>query len=1705
MELDNPSDQPATPPPSPLINSLFFSELDETMPFVSSLNTDVVSPGIRPPFEPEAHTPSRRGSPSSAPFSPATVDPGLVYAHDMAGPLQPEPFPIVPPPIPALRDAFNFADPQNLITDSMDIDALPYPSDHSPVNLDFAPSDLYDTQHAMDVDIAQDPDTSHLSYYDDASTLQRPPSVASYLGSAALPSPRSLNADDLEWDNNGTDGKRRVLCPYCGTWIQTGSYHKNTMPLTSHALGKLCRLGQQRFELARAQQARNRIFPSTSTASGSMSRARTAPPASPSRGTRIEFQIETPSKFMAGGEYDMEIDSSSDSMPSPSSHRPSPDAPPSHAPEALPATYECPGIHLDWPNDHFFETYPFHRHDLSLNALGYKFCAVEKNGTEFRVRSDVCEGQSAHGAICRNCADLTKTVERLAAMARDAAPHTNHRFLTYEQLRDMLRDRNKDIHLLRLDSLNVGKKCASLLKQLDDHRRFLMAVATGDVPRLQQLVRQALKENASVSKIVSKIEDGLVGTYVARGYEEVDRAVSTLVLRLGGRKLLYALSHYIALPSVRALQRAEHFVRIMPSIGMPKYSDVAFNMREVIMPKATAAHSFRTGVSVLWDEVSQEEVACYLPHLDSVGGLCREHCHLVDVRLSTFESAVKIARALANDTVHYGKEASVIAIASFGKVLRGAHPVLVSSTCKQEMKEGSADILSTVLEAWYNICALYFGPIWCFASDGDAERRAMVHRMFMKRAIDSRHTLYKFLGRLPGLNLLVGDRDITASFDWKHLIKRIGRLLRTFDGMVVGNTIINRETLRQHLCRSDDLTAHGIDMLLNPADAQDVPRAIDLLEAVSSISTLPTASCSPSELQEIRAINIIGEMFAAFMRPFISPTWSLTEQVTSLSKFAHMSFVLFREYRGAFMPHQLYGDMQTTVKNIMFCIAKQQDLDGTQPLYLFWDGDDRLEMLFGRLRMQGRHNPNFSFKELADRLGAAVDIDAILSQFPELDEGHRRLSTTRTEGADHLNPESWIGDVVAHNVDLESAWLEGQSAALEALHHINLTADFNTLFDESRELDLMRPFGNNVYPGVSTDFDRSREPPSSGQPIPPSSPSSSQAAPDVSTQPSSTTEQLNVLEDIQAVVSTLDDEELDVYSAELGSHDSLLPVEHPAPNLPPDSPTVTMTEEDLLEHVEFEDALEDPPTLTLPSPPEVKDRSAWIEYQGKKYHKASICRLVITPDYIRKSHERALRVQGFTMDLKSRDFLNTDNIIDPDCFVVGDLYATLICCDDCVSLAFMKCIAIREKDIRVTRVKSGSLAHPAGGVKLTGQILDMQTMPTALYYADATEHAAATSIHMNPSGQSHDDPQAAASEGQAPAYTWIWTGAFVKLDLEASKGPSPVGKANLRKTLAVTMNSYLCEPINPRVLDVKDYLPEVKRPADLNTAGLTWEVSDMECAVLISRLWDIVHSQNALSLLPAFRANKMFPYRMGTDDKPALIAEEGSLILEARHLAAPNEKFRCYQCLTEVDSSKARLHVGKHILNRMRGVEERLPGGPVGHPMPCGFCGRAGIISCSEVYLTKGKHPQAHSNCIHFRKFNYGPSLVSNHSSPCTNVPIACTFPGCQAPVGSKYLTAVWKYNMPEHIRSSHPGHSFDGIESGAPIPNDLARAMLITREEEEWMKIPASNIPRKILPSPSEAFRAPAASHSTRSRSKKHATAATDSENPVAKRRRRK
>lgn len=85
---------------------------------------------------------------------------------------------------------------------------------------------------------------------------------------------------------------------------------------------------------------------------------------------------------------------------------------------------------------------------------------------------------------------------------------------------------------------------------------------------------------------------------------------------------------------------------------------------------------------------------------------------------------------------------------------------------------------------------------------------------------------------------MCGENDITADFDWKHVLKRFRNTLLWLKGIEIDGVAISTSVIKAHLV-SNGMSSYEADELLGPDDKQDVVLMTKLLLA---ISLLPDAT-----------------------------------------------------------------------------------------------------------------------------------------------------------------------------------------------------------------------------------------------------------------------------------------------------------------------------------------------------------------------------------------------------------------------------------------------------------------------------------------------------------------------------------------------------------------------------------------------------------------------------------------------------------------------------------------------------------------------------------------------------------------------------------------------------------------------------------------------------------------------------------------------
>ncbi|KAG2364529.1 hypothetical protein BDR07DRAFT_1375049 [Suillus spraguei] len=423
-----------------------------------------------------------------------------------------------------------------------------------------------------------------------------------------------------------------------------------------------------------------------------------------------------------------------------------------------------------------------------------------------------------------------------------------------------------------------------------------MAISENDIPCLQQIISVALCSGASVREVVNKLEDAIEGVYSPQGYGANDLDITTLVLRPGGRQLLFALNHKLGFPSLCTLHSKSIFTTIMPTIGTIHDEQFDENIWLVILASCTDTTTL-CGVSIMLDEIALEEMAVHNHKYNKITGLCWKHSHLIDPVLCTYNSAVNVAQKIHNSEVHLGKELTVIGVTCFGE--DKLYPILAALTCKTVNTDDMQGVLSHAIGCWKATgAAVQVGLIWLVATDGDATQRAAGHQLFVKNPLSPESSLYSILANMPGLNTLMGDNEITLDFNFKHIFKRFCTLLRNPTGIVLNNRrIINSMMLVHYLTWLPAYNEASIMKLLHPDDPQDVPQTIELMRAIIEFSNSQQSILQDSFLSQCTHrfnAHLPPQQYPGIpLMPFINTKLSLTEQVQHLSCLSHLSFTIF--------------------------------------------------------------------------------------------------------------------------------------------------------------------------------------------------------------------------------------------------------------------------------------------------------------------------------------------------------------------------------------------------------------------------------------------------------------------------------------------------------------------------------------------------------------------------------------------------------------------------------------------------------------------------------------------------------------------------------------------------------------------------------------------------------------------------------------------
>jgi hypothetical protein len=227
---------------------------------------------------------------------------------------------------------------------------------------------------------------------------------------------------------------------------------------------------------------------------------------------------------------------------------------------------------------------------------------------------------------------------------------------------------------------------------------------------------------------------------------------------------------------------------------------------------------------------------------------------------------------------------------------------------------------------------------------------------------------------------------------------------------------------------------------------------------------------------------ILGKLLFHLVFPYLCVDLSLSEQIEHLSAAAHLALALYKLAGKDFIPTNLYIDVMIMIKNVLFSVAKAKidDLDGEFWIILL--GTDRLEELFGILRTMVGNDANLDILQLVSRLAGTTEVSNILAKYPQWDRAPRRLklpalsrdSKEIPNGADHIKPASWRGNVKVKDISIQTSWNRGRRLMEE---DCEILRDILRGLEENPDIDILAPFGTLLFdvPLAEDDIDESLE------------------------------------------------------------------------------------------------------------------------------------------------------------------------------------------------------------------------------------------------------------------------------------------------------------------------------------------------------------------------------------------------------------------------------------------------------------------------------------------------------------------------------------------------------------------------------------------------------------------------------------------------------
>jgi hypothetical protein len=223
--------------------------------------------------------------------------------------------------------------------------------------------------------------------------------------------------------------------------------------------------------------------------------------------------------------------------------------------------------------------------------------------------------------------------------------------------------KNEQVQRLRMTKLNNSRKLLGKATALEDHKQWILAVASGRVDRVASLVQAGLAHRAGIRTLIQQYERAANKLYKPKGYTEEDIMRSIVMLRLGGARVAEFAHRSLSLPSVTTIRRNTVIRPLIVSPSTPTVLEIETNiiscfeaLSQVVGDALPQSDSKTLHQVIMLDELATEKRVRWDDSNDKFQGTCREHNHKLPLTFTSERELDLLCDALQDGEVHMASE-----------------------------------------------------------------------------------------------------------------------------------------------------------------------------------------------------------------------------------------------------------------------------------------------------------------------------------------------------------------------------------------------------------------------------------------------------------------------------------------------------------------------------------------------------------------------------------------------------------------------------------------------------------------------------------------------------------------------------------------------------------------------------------------------------------------------------------------------------------------------------------------------------------------------------------------------------------------------------------------------------------------------------------------------------------------------------------------